>query len=57
MKRCAQQFQQFDRAVAIDFYLKGARLAEQEDKSYQAADLYEKAAMQIFRNRRFSKNH
>ena len=48
-ERCATQFQQFDRTIAIDFYLKGAQLAEQEDKAYQAADLYEKAAMQILR--------
>ncbi|CAF1199481.1 unnamed protein product [Adineta steineri] len=48
-ERCATQFQQFDRTIAIDFYLKGARLADQEDKTDQAADLYEKAAMQILR--------
>jgi hypothetical protein len=48
-ERCAPQFQQYDRAISIDFYLKAARLAEQEDKSFQAADLYEKAAMQMIR--------
>ncbi|CAF0749324.1 unnamed protein product [Adineta steineri] len=48
-ERCAPQFQQLDRAISIDFYLKGARLAEQEDKTSQAADLYEKAAMQAIR--------
>jgi tetratricopeptide (TPR) repeat protein len=54
-ERCAPQFQQFDRAISIDFYLKGARLAEQEDKAYQAADLYEKAAMQVLRTGNFPK--
>jgi hypothetical protein len=54
-ERCAPQFQQFDRAISIDFYLKGARLAEQEDKSFQAADLYEKAAMQMIRTGNFPK--
>ncbi|UJR09053.1 hypothetical protein I4U23_013301 [Adineta vaga] len=48
-ERCAPQFQQLDRAISIDFYLKAARLAEQEEKAYQAADLYEKAAMQTIR--------
>lgn len=48
-ERCATQFQQFDRAASIDFFLKGARLAEQEDKTSQAAELYEKAAMHILR--------
>lgn len=48
-ERCAPQYQQIDRAITIDFYLKAARLAEQEEKSYQVADLYEKAAMQTFR--------
>ncbi|CAF1227779.1 unnamed protein product [Rotaria sordida] len=48
-ERCAPQFQQIDRSISIDFYLKAARLAEQEEKSYQAADLYEKAAMQAIR--------
>jgi hypothetical protein len=54
-ERCAPQFQQFDRAIAIDFYLKAAKLAEQEDKSYQAADLYEKAAMQMIRTGNYPK--
>jgi hypothetical protein len=48
-ERCAPQFQQLDRNISLDFYLKGARLAEQEDKAYQAAELYEKAAMQTIR--------
>jgi tetratricopeptide (TPR) repeat protein len=48
-ERCAPQFQQLDRAISIDFYLKAARLAEQEEKAFQAADLYEKAAMQAIR--------
>ena len=39
----------------MDFYLKAARLAEQEEKSYQAADLYEKAAMQMIRTGNFPK--
>ncbi|CAF1399878.1 unnamed protein product [Rotaria magnacalcarata] len=54
-ERCALQFQQMDRAITIDFYLKSARLAEQEDKAYQAADLYEKAAMQAIRMSNFPK--
>ncbi len=54
-ERCAPQFQQFDRTLSIDFYLKGARLAEKEDKSFQAADLYEKAAMQMIRTGNFPK--
>lgn len=54
-ERAAPQFQQFDRAVAMDFYLKAARFAEQEDKDYQAADLYEKAAMQAIRMNNFPK--
>ena len=54
-ERCAPQFQQFDRAISIDFYLKGARLAEQEEKAFQAADLYEKAAMQVLRTGNFPK--
>jgi len=33
--------------------LKAARLAEQEEKSFQAADLYEKAAMQAIRTGNF----
>jgi outer membrane PBP1 activator LpoA protein len=52
-ERCAPQFQQLDRAISIDFYLKAARFAEQEDKSYQAGDLYEKAAMQAVRTGNF----
>ncbi|CAF0967710.1 unnamed protein product [Rotaria sp. Silwood1] len=48
-ERCAPQFQQLNRSISIDFYLKAARLAEQEEKLYQAADLYEKAAMQAIR--------
>lgn len=51
-ERCAPQF---DRAISIDFYLKGARLAEREDKAYQAADLYEKAAMQMIRTGNYPK--
>ena len=54
-ERCAPQFQQVDRAITIDFYIKAAKLAEQEDKAYQAADLYEKAAMQVFRTGNFPK--
>ena len=54
-ERCAPQFQQFDRAISIDFYLKAAHLAEQEENSFQAADLYEKAAMQTFRTGNFQK--
>ncbi|CAF2938634.1 unnamed protein product [Rotaria sp. Silwood2] len=52
-ERCAPQFQQLDRSISIDFYLKAARLAEQEEKSYQTADLYEKAAMQAIRMSNF----
>ena len=48
-ERCAPPFQNFDRALSIDFYLKAARLAENSDKAFQAADLYEKAAMQTLR--------
>ena len=33
--------------------MKAARFAEQEEKSYQAADLYEKAAMQAIRTGNF----
>ncbi len=33
--------------------MKAARLAEQEEKSFQAADLYEKAAMQAIRTGNF----
>jgi outer membrane PBP1 activator LpoA protein len=47
--RCAPLFQEFDRSTTIQFYLKAARLAELEDKTHQAADLYEKAAMQVVR--------
>ncbi|CAF0772746.1 unnamed protein product [Rotaria sp. Silwood1] len=53
-ERCAPQFQQFDRTISIDFYLKAAHLAEQ-DKTYQAADLYEKAAMQTLRTGNYPK--
>jgi len=46
-----------DRAISIDFYLKAARLAEQEEKSFQAADLYEKAAMQALRMGNFQQTN
>ena len=52
-ERCAPQFQQFDRTISIDFYLKAAHLAEQEEKSFQTVDLYEKAAMQTMRTGNF----
>lgn len=48
-ERCAVQFQQYDRSVTIEFYLKAARLAEQDDKLSHAVEYYEKAAMQILR--------
>ena len=54
-ERCAPEFQLFDRQISIDFYLKAARLAEQEDKSFQVAELYEKAAMQTVRTGNFPK--
>lgn len=54
-ERCAPQFQQFDRGISIDFYLKAARLCEQDEKVHQAADLYEKAAMQMIRTGNFAK--
>ena len=54
-ERSALHFQQFDRAISIDFYLKAAHLAEQEEKAFQAADMYEKAAMQTFRTGNYPK--
>jgi len=54
-ERCAPQFQQFDRGISIDFYLKAARLADEEDKNFQSADLYEKAAMQVLRTGNYSR--
>ena len=54
-ERCAPIFQQLDRKISIDFYLKAAGLAEQGRKEFQAADLYEKAAMQIVRTGDYEK--
>lgn len=54
-ERCGPQFQQFDRGISIDFFLKAARLCEQDEKTHQAADLYEKAAMQMIRTGNFPK--
>ncbi|CAF4716820.1 unnamed protein product, partial [Rotaria magnacalcarata] len=54
-ERYAPQFQQFDRGLTIDFYLKAAHLAEQDDKTSQAIELYEKAAMQVIRTGNFPK--
>ncbi|CAF1399738.1 unnamed protein product, partial [Didymodactylos carnosus] len=48
-ERSAPIFQNFDRSIAIDFYAKGARIAEVDDKTHQASDLYEKAALQSIR--------
>ncbi|CAF1375604.1 unnamed protein product [Didymodactylos carnosus] len=48
-ERIGSVFQNFDRLLAIDFYVKGARIAEVDDKTHQASELYEKAALQSIR--------
>jgi len=48
-ERYATQFSNFDRKISIDFCIKGARIAEVDDKLHQASELYEKAAMQSIR--------
>lgn len=48
-------FQQFDRSISIEFYFKAAELAEMRQKTFQTADLYEKAAMQLIRTGDYQK--
>ena len=54
-EQCAPIFQQFDRTISIEFYFKAAELAEKKQKTFQVADLYEKAAMQLIRTGDYQK--